>query len=125
MGDLSNNFNRSEFECKCGCGQDTVDYALIKVLEDVREHFLGKPITINSGNRCTLHNASVGGSPKSQHLLSKAADFRVKGIDAYKVFSYLCEKYLDKYGKGSYTGRTHIDVRKNNVTWGLENDTST
>ena len=25
MGDLSENFSRSEFECKCGCGFATVD----------------------------------------------------------------------------------------------------
>ena len=43
MGDLSENFSRHEFACKCGCGNDTVDAELIRVLQSVRARF-GKPI---------------------------------------------------------------------------------
>jgi hypothetical protein len=82
MGDLSKHFDRSEFRCKgenCApsghgnCGQDTIDYALIEVLEQVREHF-NVPVIITCGNRCAWHNQSVGGVPSSQHLLGRAAD---------------------------------------------------
>ena len=117
MGDLSDNFDREEFQCKCGCGQDTVDYELIKVLEDARKYF-NRPISINSANRCEVHNRNVGGSPNSKHLISKAADIRIKSIPPSVVYAYFCEKYLDKYGMGCYTSFSHIDVRKEKARWG-------
>ena len=117
MGDLSKHFNRSEFECKCKCGFDTVDAELITVLEDVRAYF-NSPITINSGSRCKKHNKAIGGKPSSQHLLGKAADIAVKDVSPDKVFSYFIEKYLDKYGKGCYTNFSHIDVRSKHAVWG-------
>ena len=48
MGDLSRNFDRSEFKCRDGCGRDTVDIELVKVLEEVRVRF-ARPIHISSG----------------------------------------------------------------------------
>ena len=116
MGDLSPHFNRKEFECKCGCGQDTVDHELIKVLEDAREYF-NRPISINSANRCEVHNRNVGGSATSQHLVSKAADIVVKDTPPDVVFEYFSNKYLDKYGIGCYTIFSHIDVRKEKERW--------
>ena len=110
MGDLSEHFNRSEFSCKCGCGQDTVDAELIRVLEDLRQSLRGA-IMINSGCRCERHNASEGGSPGSQHIRGKAADIVVSGVDADTVAECLEDKYPGKYGIGRYPGRTHIDVR--------------
>ena len=44
-----------------------------KVLEPVRER-LGRPIIVNSGYRCPIHNAAVGGVANSQHLRGEAAD---------------------------------------------------
>jgi len=111
MGDLSEHFDRKEFRCKCGCGQDTVDAELIRVLEDLRRCLMDRPITINSGCRCKVYNALVGGSPKSQHLLGKAADIQVKGIDPSVVADCLEDKYPDRYGIGRYISFTHIDVR--------------
>ncbi|MBL5841377.1 D-Ala-D-Ala carboxypeptidase family metallohydrolase [Enterobacter asburiae] len=58
MGDLSTHFSRSEFECCCGCGFETVSPKLITVLEDVRTHF-GAPVKINSGCRCEKYNVKV------------------------------------------------------------------
>jgi len=113
---LSKHFSRSEFECKCGCGGDTVDYALVEVLENVREYF-NKPIVINSGYRCASHNASIGGSSNSQHIRGKAADFRVSGTTEEEVVSYLESLYPNKYGIGIYQGRTHLDVRDAKARW--------
>lgn len=116
MGYISQHFKREEFSCKCGCGYDTVDYALLTALEDVRAYF-GKPITITSGCRCKAHNEAEGGSKDSQHLYGKAADFVVAGIWEGDVVSYLKEKYPDKYGIGEYIGRTHLDVRDSKARW--------
>ena len=44
-----------------------------EVLEPVRER-LGRPIIVNSGYRCPIHNAAVGGVANSQHLRGEAAD---------------------------------------------------
>jgi len=83
MGNVSQNFNRSEFACKCGCGFSTVDVDLIKVLEVVRRRF-GKPITINSACRCEDHNKNIGGSYGSKHKQGIAADIVVKMPDRHR-----------------------------------------
>lgn len=43
------------------------------VLDPLREMY-GKPITVNSGYRCTKLNAAVGGAKTSQHMRGEAAD---------------------------------------------------
>ena len=75
---LSPSFRVREFACK---GSDVVliDDELVVLLQCIREHF-GKPVHITSGYRTTAHNAAVGGSKSSQHLLGRAADFWVAGI---------------------------------------------
>lgn len=118
MGDLSQHFSRSEFECKCGqCrGYDTVDSELLNVLERLRV-FYGKPITINSGHRCPEHNKAIGGSKNSQHLLGRAADIDIVGIAPYQVQDILFHWYPDKYGIGCYSNFTHIDTRSWKSRW--------
>lgn len=114
---FSNNFSRSEFKCKCGnCNFDTVDHELITVLEDARKHF-GKAVKINSACRCAAHNKAVGGKSKSKHLYGIAADIAVKDTTPLQVYSYLANKYSDKYGLGSYNTFTHIDVRQTKARW--------
>ena len=117
MGDLSLNFSRYEFKCKCGkCAQDTVDVELIKVLERVRSHFNAR-VTVNSGNRCEDYNRAVGGGEDSQHLKSRAADIVVKGVSPMDVYAYLVRIYPIKYGIGSYGTFTHIDTRALKARW--------
>lgn len=110
MGDISKNFSRYEFACKCGCGFDTVDIELIQVLEDIRADY-GHPITISSGCRCKKHNARVGGNDNSQHLYGRAADFSVEGIPASMVYTKLLAMNPGKYGLGLYPAWVHIDTR--------------
>ena len=43
------------------------------VLDPLREMY-GKPITVNSGYRCSKLNAAVGGAKTSQHMRGEAAD---------------------------------------------------
>jgi len=118
MGDISNNFNRSEFKCQCGkCNQNTVDARLITVLERLRVEFKGKPIKINSGNRCANHNKSVGGRANSYHLVSKAADIVVQGVESFEVYTMLNEMYPSSLGLGRYKTFTHVDVRNSKARW--------
>ena len=113
---LNKHFKRREFACRCGCGTSTVDAELLQVVTDVREHF-GAPVVITSGHRCAKHNANVGGAKNSMHLTGKAADIKVQGITPYHVWSYLTERYPNKYGIGSYPNFTHIDVREGCARW--------
>jgi len=116
---LSQYFKRSEFECQCGCGQDTVDYELIRVLEALRAHT--GPIFISSGNRCVKHNMDVGGALNSYHVISKAADIVVKGNTPAEIYHHLNLRYPDQYGIGLYSGWVHLDVRKEKARWDENN----
>jgi uncharacterized protein YcbK (DUF882 family) len=108
-------FNREEFACKCGCGLDTVDYELLKVLEYIRENF-GEPITINSGCRCPAYNDSLPNSGSmSQHLLGRAADIVVRGVDPQ--FVYELADQMEVGGLGEYSKFTHIDTRTGHARW--------
>ena len=118
MGDISEDFSRSEFACKCteDCGKDTVDVALLRALEGVRIHFDAE-VVIHSGIRCCRHNAAVGGGKDSQHLWGKAADFHVVGISLSRVADYLEGLYSGRYGIGRYDGWIHLDVRDARARW--------
>jgi len=110
MGDISKNFSRSEFACKCNCGFNTVDVELIKLLEVVRTYFK-KPVTINSACRCEKHNINVGGALHSKHKLGIAADITVKDTKPQLVYNFINTHAPDKYGLGNYNTFTHVDVR--------------
>ena len=112
MGDLTRNFSRSEFACKCGCGFDTVDFKLPFILQDVRDHF-DKSVAITSGCRCLDHNEAVGGKSNSQHVKGRAADIVVADTPPEDVQMYLLYKYPDMFGIGEYNTFTHIDTRSN------------
>lgn len=117
MGDLSKNFNKSEFKCKCGqCEQVGPAQELVEVLQEIRDHF-GTAITINSGHRCPAYNYRVGGARRSQHMLGTAADFNVKGKTPNEVQDFILTKYEGMYGIGRYNNFTHIDVRGYQARW--------
>lgn len=109
-------FKRSEFACKCGCGQDTVDGGLAAILDDLRGHFKRR-VTVTSGNRCPRYNLKVGGAEKSLHVLSRAADIQVEGVDPSVVADYA--ELRDVPGLGRYATFTHIDSRSGpRARWG-------
>ena len=108
MGDISDNFNRSEFLCKCGvCGFDTVDALLLESLEAIRSHF-GQPIQVSSGCRCPNYNKTVGGSQNSQHKKGRASDVQVQGTVPSDVADYAEALGLSV---GRYSNFTHVDTR--------------
>lgn len=119
---LSPSFRVREFGCK---GSDVVllDEELVVLLQCIREHF-GKPLHITSGYRTAAHNAAVGGSKSSQHLLGRAADIQVAGVSVEDVAAY-AESLLPGWGGvGRYpvkAGRTkgwvHVDTRPNKSRW--------
>lgn len=73
MGDLTKNFSRREFACKCGCGAADIDRRLVANLQQMREA-VGRPLSITSGVRCLVHNSRVGSKPTSAHVSGQAVD---------------------------------------------------
>lgn len=106
---ISPHFRRAEFACKCGCGFDTADVDTLAVLDAVRAHF-GKPVIITSGCRCAEHNRRVGGAPGSQHVLGRAADIRVVGVEPDAVYDWLAVNF-PAASLGRYSTFTHVDTR--------------
>lgn len=114
---LNVHFSREEFACSCGCGFDTVDAELLKVLTQLRDWY-GQPITITSGARCKSHNAIVGGKPGSRHLVGKAADFKAENVAPSIVQEKIREFWPDRFGLGKGASFTHLDVREHRADWG-------
>ena len=118
MGDLSKNFSKAEFACSC-CGQVHVEPTLVAGLQALRER-IGKPIHITSGYRCPKHNAAVGGVPKSQHLLGKAADIHVDGMSPAELYHQAAAiPAFHDGGIGLYPDQhfVHVDVRGFATRW--------
>lgn len=65
---MIDHFPEEPFGCRCGCGLDSFDPAMRRILNEVREE-LGIPLIINCGCRCEGHNAEVGGAPNSAHMV--------------------------------------------------------
>ena len=122
---LSPGFAVREFRCRDGTDTIMIDESLVVLLQCIREHF-GKPITITSGYRTAAHNAKVGGSKSSQHLLGRAADIQVAGVSPDAVAAY-AESLMPTWGgvgrypvkAGRAKGWVHVDTRANKSRWTL------
>ncbi len=121
---MTKNFKLKEFECKCGCDMPLEVYEnVIKLASQLQflRDYTGRPITINSAYRCPEHNAKVGGSKTSQHLLGKAADITIQSLKPAEVF-VLIEDLIDmghmlQGGLGLYETFVHYDIRKTKARW--------
>ena len=113
---LSTNFKSTEFDCHgSGCCTSTkVDENLVKYLQKIRDHF-GKSVNINSGYRCSKHNASVGGASKSNHMEGMAADIVVNGVKPLEVAQYA--EHIGMKGIGIYSWGVHVDTRTSKYFW--------
>jgi uncharacterized protein YcbK (DUF882 family) len=138
---LTANISREEVACRCGCGFNIAEYALMVAVQDSADFFKHKNksdrvrILVKSGNRCKAHNEKVQKkfnkhyipfSSKSQHIYGKAMDYMVETWDGMKwnrvstpdLASYLDKKYPGTYGIGKYwSGRVHLDVRPDKARW--------
>ena len=120
---LAPDFQVRELRCRDGSDTVMVDETLTVVLQCIREHF-GKSVTITSGYRTAAHNAAVGGTKSSQHLLGRAADIRVQGVSVEDVATYAESLMPDWGGVGRYpvkagraTGWVHMDTRTDKARW--------
>lgn len=113
---LSEHFVLSEFASKDGSLSLLVHPVLIEMLEEVRLHFGGRPVIINSGYRTRAHNAAINGSRGSYHCFGMAADIVVRDIAPSAVATY-AEEMLQAGGVGRYATFTHLDVRNGKARW--------
>lgn len=113
-------FDKSEFECRCGCGFNTIDKNLVLALEKSRV-LAGVKFIINSACRCEKHNSSkeVGGEKNSSHLTGFAVDIKV--VDDRSRFQILTSLLSNGFNRiGVYKTFIHCDVDKTkskNVIW--------
>lgn len=115
---LTENFHRDEFRCRCQerglatdetwCGGESwVHYDLVLRLQRLRDYFRA-PVTVTSGCRCPRYNLYVGGAPRSQHKRGTAADIQVKGVAPAEVARVARDVGLFVL---EYETFTHVDVR--------------
>lgn len=114
---IQNHFQGVEMACKDGTEEYMYAPELMKVLENVREHF-NKPVIINSGYRTPEWNTRVGGAKNSYHMKGMAADIVVKGVNAKQVAEY-ASVIMQNGGVIRYTNFTHIDVRSKRYRKGV------
>jgi len=115
MGDLTKDFNRSEFACRgtnCCGGSAPVHPVLVWGLQELRDK-AGVPLTLSSGFRCVRHNERVGGERQSQHTLGLAADVLVPEGWSAERLAELAESVpvFHEGGIGIYPTWVHVDAR--------------
>jgi hypothetical protein len=105
--------------CPC-CGFGVLDVRLHAGLVMLDE-ILDSHFEVTSLTRCRAHNAQVGGSPNSRHLVGLAADLRPRGITLYRLISAaLTTPCFENAGIGLYPdlGIIHVDIRPTPTRWG-------
>lgn len=112
-------FTRAEFKCQCGgryCNGFPVEPAeeTVRMADEVRRR-AGVPLTVNSGIRCTRHNAEVGGVSNSLHTTGQAVDLggNIAPAKLHEIAEAVqAEMIPGKGGLGLYSWGVHIDNGK-------------
>jgi uncharacterized protein YcbK (DUF882 family) len=120
---LTDNFSLEEFECKCGCKMPAfVKNNIIELADNLQalRDEVGR-LDLTNAYRCKKHNAEVGGSVKSQHLLGKAADVKSKIFSPSEIYQHVEGMMKNETfkigGIGEYNTFTHIDIRGYRARW--------
>ena len=110
MGNLTANFNREEYACKCGCGKDNIKDELATKVQLVRD-IVKRGIRINSGIRCEKHNVAIKATPSSSHIDGWAADLSYHGsAERYQILNAALQVF-DRVGIAKTF--IHVDVDRN------------
>ncbi len=105
-------FSPRELSCPC-CGEECVFEQALDGLQRLRDA-MGAALLIDSGHRCLLHNARVGGAPLSQHK-RLAFDVRLAGHDPMRLRSCAAAAGFTGFGYGN--GFLHLDVWARPAHW--------
>lgn len=85
---------------------------LFKHFEKLRVTW-GKPIHIESGYRCVIHNQREGGALLSVHVFGLALDLKFASIEEKQDFYKMADATINELRIGTYKNRprtVHIDV---------------
>jgi hypothetical protein len=82
---------------------------ITKRLEEIREDFGGRPVTINSGYRPPSVNRAIGGASQSRHLWGDAVDFNIRGVHPREIYQRYDATWIG--GLAWSNGFVHIDAR--------------
>lgn len=115
-------FTREEFRCQCGgkyCNGFPAEPVeeTVRLADEIRRR-AGVPLNVNSGVRCTRHNADVGGVWNSPHLTGQAIDLAPIGgnISVARLQEIAeqvqAEKMPGRGGLGRYEWGVHVDNGK-------------
>ena len=115
-------FRREEFRCQCGgkyCNGFPAEPVeeTVRLADEIRRR-AGVPLNVNSGVRCTRHNADVGGVWNSLHLTGQAIDLAPIGgnIPVSRLQEIAeqvqAEKMPNRGGLGRYDWGVHLDNGK-------------
>ena len=120
---LTNNFSLEEFECKCGCKMpEFVKKNVAELAENLQvlRDEVGR-LDLTNAYRCKAHNADVGGSVNSQHLLGKAADIKSSYFTPSEIAKTTDDMMKNETfkigGIGIYNTFTHVDTRGSRARW--------
>lgn len=103
------NFTPSEIASK-GDGSIRVNADALDKLQRLRE-LVGKPLFLTSAYRDRLHNARVGGAPRSRHRLGTAFDISLSNHQGEKDKLIELAKQVGFLGFGvSYNSFLHVDT---------------
>lgn len=91
MGDVTKNFNKSEFKCKCGCGINLTPNSFIQEIQKIVDYIGGDYCIITSGTRCKKHDIAVGGNGKGMHTTGLAADIQISKNGIYFTSADIAE----------------------------------
>lgn len=94
------------FACPC-CGEFYLDEHAMDCLQKLRRE-INRPIHVNSGHRCAIHNARVGGAPLSQHK-KIAFDIALAGHDRRRLLTAASQVGFGSFGL--YQTFMHTDTR--------------
>ncbi len=117
MGNLTTNFNRAEYACKCGCGRDNIKDELAASVQLVRD-IIKRSIVITSGIRCEAHNTAIKATSSSSHIDGWAADLAYNGsAERYQLLNAVIQVF-DRVGIAKTFIHVDVDSTKSpGVVW--------
>lgn len=105
-------FVPAEIACPC-CGELCIWAEALDAIERLRVA-MNAPLRINSGHRCALHNARIGGAPLSMHK-HLAFDVSLAGLDAARLAKEARRVGFTGFGFGQTF--LHLDTRGRPAHW--------
>lgn len=118
--DMSPYFQKSEFDCKCGCGKNNMDEKTMSMLLESRIE-TDLAYVVRSGSRCDSHNKDEGGSETSAHPKGFGVDVETLTSSArFNILFSLHKVGFRRFGIGKdfiHADNYNIPEKTQNIIW--------